>query len=522
LFIKISLFENAMKIINIIISFALIMSCAAKDTNAKVKKSSIAGRWYSSNSPELASQIDGLLEKAATKTEHAPLALILPHAGYAYSGKIAATGYRFLGNSGQAEYMPDLIVMIGPSHHEAFHGCAVLDMDYIETPLGNVKIDRGLVNRLCGDRLFIRDASPFELEHSLEIHLPFLQRIYREKMTGAIRILPILVGEIDDADAARAARAIAAASAGARTLIIVSSDFTHYGDDYGYRPFSYTDARTTAAELKKLDAGAIDRILKKDLAGFSGYCAKTGITICGRNPIRIALALPVRDFGAKLVRYDTSGAMTGDFTRTVSYAAIVCTGSLEGASPAGGQAGLTREERRFLLATARGNISSWLKKGSGIHVPRADVPKGAMEQRGIFVTLKKRGSLRGCIGYLTGVKPLAMAVLDNSYNAAFRDPRFEPLAADELKDITIEISVLTDPETVSSVDEITVGRDGIIIERGYNRGLLLPQVATEQGWDRNTFLEQACMKAGLRPGAWKEADTKIMKFRAEVFGEDEK
>jgi MEMO1 family protein len=509
------------KFLNIIILISIIVSCNALDSSAKIKKSALSGSWFSSNPTELTAQIDTFFGKGDSYAGKAPLVLILPHAGYAYSGKTAADGYRFLGVPGKSRCDADLILLIGPSHYAGFHGCMLLDVDYIETPLGKVKINREVVNRLSGDRLFRKDSSPFELEHSIEIHLPFLQRIFREKMDGDVQVLPILVGEIDDAEAVRAASSITAAIAGTRPLFIISTDFTHYGEGFRYEPFRHTDARTTVAELKKLDMGAIDLILKKDLAGFSGYCEKTGITICGRNPVRLALALPVEEFEAKLAGYDTSGAMTGDYSRSVSYAAIMFSGTLRGSrTSAGDHEELTREDRAYLLQKARDNISSWLNKGRGITIATGDAPKNTQASRGVFVTLKKSGFLRGCIGYVTGMKPLVLAVLDNSYNAAFKDPRFEPLAAGELKEIVIEISVLTVPQEVRSVDEIQVGRDGLIVERGSNRGLLLPQVATEQGWDRNTFLDQTCYKAGLRPGAWKDADTRMLRFRAEVFGED--
>ncbi len=509
------------KFLNIIISVLIIVSCNALDSSAKIKKSALAGTWFSSNPTELKTQIDVLLGKNRIYMGKTPLVLILPHAGYTYSGKTAADGYQYLGAPGNSACDADLILLIGPSHYAGFHGCAVLDADFIETPLGNVKINKEVAVRLSGDSLFRKDSSPFEMEHSLEIHLPFLQRIFRNRMAGDIQVLPILVGEIDDAEAVRAANSIAAAIAGARPLFIISTDFTHYGEGFRYEPFRHTDVRTTAAELKKLDTGAIDLILKKDLPGFSSYCKKTGITICGRNPVKIALALPVEDFEARLAAYDTSGAMTGDYARTVSYAAIIFSGRLRGSGARAGEQGdLTHEERAFLLKAARDNISSWLEKGRGIQIFPTDAPKNTLARRGVFVTLKKSGALRGCIGYVIGIKPLVLAVLDNSYNAAFKDPRFGPLAAEELKGITIEISVLTVPREVRSVDEIQVGRDGLIVERGSNRGLLLPQVATEQGWDRNTFLDQTCNKAGLRPGAWKDADTKLLRFRAEVFGED--
>ncbi|OHD63049.1 MAG: hypothetical protein A2176_09400 [Spirochaetes bacterium RBG_13_51_14] len=182
---------------------------------------------------------------------------------------------------------------------------------------------------------------------------------------------------------------------------------------------------------------------------------------------------------------------------------------------------MTPEDKRFLLKAARDNIRSWLDKGKGIRIFPTDAPKNCMATRGVFVTIKSRGDLRGCVGYPTGIKPIILAVLDNSYNAAFKDPRFEPLTAAELNQITIEISVLTEPVRMRSVEEIQAGRDGIIIERGMNRGLLLPQVAVEQGWDRSTFLGHACMKAGLPPGAWKDGETKIFRFQAVIFGEDE-
>jgi MEMO1 family protein len=512
-----------LKFINIIIVFTVMISCAAADSSIKIKKSALAGRWYSSNKNELAAEINALLASKTVNGDDAPLVLILPHAGYAYSGKIAAQGYTLLADALAGGYQPDHIILIGPSHYASFRGCSMLDVDFIETPLGRVKVDRGIINRLSGDGMFRKDSAPFEPEHSVEIHLPFLQRVYPDKLEGAIQVVPILVGELDDAEAGRAARAITAALAGTSPLFVISTDFTHYGEAYRYEPFRHTDARTSAAELKKLDTGAIDLILKKDLPGFSGYCEKTGITICGRNPLRIAIALPISDFRSRLAAYDTSGNMTADFTKSVSYAAIMFSGKIEGAVAAHDrQADLTREDRRFLLKAARENIASWLAKGRGVSMRTDDTPQNTRSNRGVFVTLKKLGSLRGCIGYVVGMKPLAEAVLDNSYNAAFRDPRFGPLTAVEMKDVIIEISVLTVPEPVRSPGEITVGRDGLIIERGGNRGLLLPQVATEQGWDRNTFLDQTCIKAGLRPGAWKEKDTKILKFRAEVFGEDER
>lgn len=180
---------------------------------------------------------------------------------------------------------------------------------------------------------------------------------------------------------------------------------------------------------------------------------------------------------------------------------------------------LTRDQRSQLLALAREVIRAEL---AGDPAPELPTPAGACrEPRGAFVTLKKSGDLRGCIGYVEAHEPLWEVVRANARNAAFRDPRFAPLEPDELPDVTIEISVLTPPMPVRDPSEVEVGRDGLIIENGPRRGLLLPQVPVEQRWDRATFLDQACRKAGLEPGCWRRSDTRILRFSADVFGEDD-
>lgn len=507
-----------------ILVMVLSFSCAASDSEAQVKKSNLAGAWYSADADELSGQIDRLLAGAPAPGERKePLVLILPHAGYVYSGKTAAAGYRIIGTMGKPVINTRLIVILAPSHHSAFRGCSLLDADFYETPLGKVRLDREAADDLARDSLYRKNPGAFEREHAVEIQLPFLQRIFGRRLAGDVRVLPVLVGDVDDGDVKKAARKLADATAKYNPVFIISSDFTHYGPNFGYEPFRNTGGQSSTVKLKELDGGAIDMILKKDLAGFSGYCGKTGATICGRNPIRIALALPIAGFRAEKIAYDTSGNITGDYTNSVSYASILMSGRLEAAKIRGNESPLLSDkDKRFLLKAARDNIASWLKKRRGIRFFPANVPPALLEKRGVFVTLKKRGELRGCVGYPAGLKPLLQAVLDNSYNAAFKDPRFGPLTASELPAITIEISVLTEPVQVRSIEEIQVGRDGLIMERGPYRGLLLPQVAVEQGWDRKTFFDQTCLKAGLPPGAWKDGETRIYRFQAVIFGEERK
>jgi AmmeMemoRadiSam system protein A len=179
---------------------------------------------------------------------------------------------------------------------------------------------------------------------------------------------------------------------------------------------------------------------------------------------------------------------------------------------------LSREARRFLLDLARATIGARL---GGAPLPSLEPDDDRLlDRRGAFVTLKIDGRLRGCIGHVVGVVPLWLAVRDNAIAAAFEDPRFAPLEADELPLAKIEISALTPLRRVAA-DEIVVGRDGILIDRGTARGLLLPQVAVEYGWDRETFLDHTCRKAGLKPGCWRDPETVISTFSAEVFGEEE-
>ena len=179
---------------------------------------------------------------------------------------------------------------------------------------------------------------------------------------------------------------------------------------------------------------------------------------------------------------------------------------------------LSPAERRWLLELARETVEAAVL---GRPLPEPAVPPGPLtERRGAFVTLKRGGALRGCIGHVVGHEPLWRSVRDNAVAAALHDPRFPPVSAGELPELELEISALTPLEIVDDPDSIVVGRDGLMVERGPFRGLLLPQVPVEWGWDRETFLDQTCRKAGLEPGCWRDPATRLYRFRAEVFGED--
>ncbi|MBN1165246.1 MAG: AmmeMemoRadiSam system protein A [Candidatus Krumholzibacteriota bacterium] len=248
--------------------------------------------------------------------------------------------------------------------------------------------------------------------------------------------------------------------------------------------------------------------------------------------------IAARELGAnscRVLKYADSGHISGDLNNVVGYVSAVFAREVSGAGENGrkqnrekdegsaaptGQAGdLSRKDKLFLLKLARRVIESRLEDSDlKIDPPPSPVLK---EKRGAFVTLKKKGNLRGCIGYIDAFKPLLETITDMASSAAFDDYRFPPVQAGELDDIEIEISVLSPIVRIEDIAEIEVGKHGIIITRGRNRGLLLPQVATEQGWDRDTFLRHTCLKAGLDQGAWKKPGTMIEIFSARIFSEKE-
>jgi hypothetical protein len=276
-----------------------------------VKRSTLAGAWYAAGAERLREQVDALLRAQPAATAEPLAALLVPHAGYVYSGRAAAAGYACLRG---ATYRRALIV--APSHFANFPGAALLDVDAFETPLGRVDVERDGVALLGRSALFHVDAAPYEREHSLEIQLPFLQRVLPEA-----RVVPVLLGALaagDDAAVAEAMRALC----DAETIVLVSSDFTHYGWRFGYEPFPPAGAVQVRSGLRALDMGAIERVCAGDAAAFQRYVAETGATICGRVPIEVFLTLHAGRTRGRLLSYYTSLDVTEDYEHCVSYACI--------------------------------------------------------------------------------------------------------------------------------------------------------------------------------------------------------
>jgi AmmeMemoRadiSam system protein B/AmmeMemoRadiSam system protein A len=446
---------------------------------------------YRNDPAELAGRVDRMIAEAPPPTrEGSPVGLVVPHAGYIYSGPIAAHGYRAIEGK---DY--DTVVVIGPSHRTPFRGISILDASSFESPLGSIPCDRPLIESLlAADDGISYLPEAHSQEHSLEVQIPFLQR-----SLPSFELVMAVIGGADPAAEEAFARLLAGVKE-KKILLVASSDFSHY------YPYGLANS---------MDRLALDSVLAMDGEELQKKIRAQKCELCGIRPVLTVMNI-TRRMGVRegiLLRQGNSGDTAGPKDRVVGYATVAFYPEGEATSSLGPDA------RRELLAIARQAIEGVVKTGRAPEPATADpvleTPRGA------FVTIKIKGRLRGCIGNfgIRNARPLFRTVSEMAVAAAVHDPRFRPLSKRELPEIEIEISALSPLRQVDDVAEIEVGRHGIYITKGGRSGVLLPQVATENGWDRDTFLEQTCRKAGLGPEEWKEGAT-ISIFSAEVFGED--
>lgn len=482
----------------------LLAVCSAQ--KSKVRQPAVAGAFYPADPKELARTVDDLLAGAkAQPLAEPPVALIVPHAGYMYSGGVAARAYALVKG-----HKFDRVVVISPSHIDAFPFAAIYDGEAYATPLGTVPVDKAFAAKLAkagsGLQLSGRGhaASGDRGEHALEVQLPFLQRAL-----GEVRLVPIVMGD-QGYEACRAlGTALAKTVPGSQTLIVASSDLSHF------HPYE---------EAVRLDRRVLKAVEEWDYYTLSRNFEQNLWEACGGGPIVAAMVAAER-LGARQARvleYANSGDVSGDRSRVVGYGAValmrVAKGPAEGNGAGGPSFTLGESEQRELLWLARKSVETAVREGKLYEGP---APRFAalLEDRGAFVTLKNHGRLRGCIGYVFPMKPLYLTVRDVAAMAAVRDERFPPVSTPELDQLEYEISVLSPLRRVLDVKEIVTGRHGLVVKRGEREGLLLPQVAREQKWGRMKFLEQTCLKAGLPPEAWRDPETDIFSFTAFVFSE---
>lgn len=464
----------------------------------RVRSSILKGKWYEGTAPSLESQVDTLLREARLfRMRGAIRALISPHSGYGYSGLCAAHGYKAL--VGQ-KYRR--VIILAPSHYGRFRGVSVLPFLHYETPLGLVEVDQEATRRLLAHSLVASHHEAEMREHSLEIQLPFLQRTLSE-----FRLLPLLIGQARlSSEEYRLLAEELKQFIDSQTLLIVSSNFTHYGPRFGFVPFD----RDVSDRIQALDSHALARIEALDFDGFLGYVNSSGTNICGFQPIALLLKILSEVDQGQRLHYVTSGKLTGDYHNSVSYASVAFAPDPDW---------LNAQERKDLLSLARQTLETHLRTNRNLNVEGDDGwAEKLRKKRGAFVTIQREGKLRGCIGTVLPIKPLYEAVRDNAINASVHDPRFPPLSAEDLDKITIEVSVLSPLTRLTSLEDIHVGRHGLVIRKGGRNGLLLPKVAADYGWDRKTFLENVCLKASLLSQDWREG-AELYCFTAQSFRE---
>lgn len=496
----------------LVVSLILLTLFCSAGTYSTVREPVVADMFYPADSAELARMVEGHLRnvKDLPAIDGRIIALIVPHAGLIYSGQIAAYSYKLLENSGV-----DKLILCGPSHRFGFEGLSVYGPGVEwKMPLGKIACHDSLCNRLLEyDKRIDVIEQAHAREHSLEVQLPYLQTVLKH-----FRVVPVIMGHQNDAAIELLADALEALEFGSRTIMIASTDWQHF------RP---------ASQGWKMDSLGIDCLEKLDAALLQKYLQSGKVELCGGGPT-VAIMKAAIAKGAdrvKILRYGDSGDVSGDKTSVVSYvAAVIYKSSDEKATPAEtsseGTTGekelpskfyLSDAEKSKLLTIARQSIKQYL---SNFFFPEFEVSDNLKEPGAAFVTLTKNGRLRGCIGHTIAQEPLYKTVSICAVQAAVADSRFRPVQPDELPGLHIEISVLTPLQEVKSLDEIEVGRDGLMISMGNQRGLLLPQVATEYGWDRTEFLEHTCNKAGLPTDAYKSPQALIQKFQAVIFHEE--
>ncbi len=489
----------------------------------------VSGTFYPAGSERLRNELAGYFAVSANPRSGVHVrAILVPHAGYVYSGHTAAAGFAAIPPG--TTY--DNIFLIGVSHRYAFEGAAVFTSGNMVTPLGKVRVNSELGKKLQStNRWFISRDEAHGPEHSLEVQLPFIQ--YR--FDPVPQVVPVLIGTKN----LNVLRAIATGLEpwfNDRNLFIISSDFSHYPSAEDARSAD----RTVSDAIVKGDPGDFLRTISNiESAGIDNLAT----AMCGwpAGLVLLYLAEKSDSLTFRNVEYTNSGDSPGGSTdQVVGYNAIVLEGkamqqcgrdaassaAATGAATNGmdltetGTFSLTAEEQKTLFGIAREAITARLEHRKPLLPDRTKLTPRLMEPLGAFVTLTTDGDLRGCIGRFTSADPLWEVVETMAAEAAFSDPRFPALTKTEYNSVHLEISVLGPMHKVQSVREIKVGRHGIYLKNGYRSGTLLPQVAMERGWTADQFLGYCARdKAGIGWDGWKDPDTEIYVYEAYVFGE---
>jgi len=450
----------------------------------QVREPVFAGSWYPGNSEDLSKMIDQFYSQVKTPDLNGTIkALIVPHAGYQYSGQVASIGFR------QLDDIYETVYLFGPSHRYPLNGASINNVTHYKTPLGEILLSEKK-ELLLSESIINSVPEAHANEHSLEIELPFLQ-----KQLSNLEILPILVGNLDRGQLTD----VLLNHLTELDLVIVSVDLSHY--------HTYDEARN-------IDANTLEKISKLDSDGI--------ITAEIDAPIAVATLLDLaseKSWKPIILYYANSGDVTGDKERVVGYSVVAFVDEKDKREP------LTKNEQEFLLKLARNTISTYLETGTKPILDLELSPK--LEQvQGCFTTLTKNHNLRGCIGHILPQEELYKCVMDNAINAAVNDRRFSKLTAIELSEVEVEVSVLSPPEPMefSSGEDLMSNLrpmvDGVVLKQGLKSSTYLPQV-WENFQSKEQFLSSLCQKGGMSIDCWQDTNTEVLTYQAFVFSESD-
>ena len=473
-----------------------------------VRPATQAGRFYEGHPQRLSREVDSLLMLHAKDACYQNVAaVIVPHAGYYFSGNVAAAAYMSLPRDKQFKR----IFLLGPSHHEWLNGASVnSEADYYATPLGQVRVDCETARKLVdGDSVFSYRAEAHDREHCLEVQLPFLQRFFALHSSLSTKEVPPIVPIIISTNDFRKLKQIAEALKPYFTdenLFVVSSDFSHYP--------SYEDAcKVDAKTGKAVESGDVEEFIATIETNARSGIRNLATSACGELAIATLMLMMDSHYEVKHLLYQNSGDIDDhDHSRVVGYHAF--------AILRGGEKtfSLSDEEKKMLKDIAYKSIKDSLD-GKGMAAANSSlftIHSSLKEKCGAFVSLHKKGRLRGCLGHFGEDTPLYEIVAEMARAAAFEDPRFLPVTRDELNDLDIEISVLTPMQRIQSLDEFQLHRHGIYIRKGRRSGTFLPQVADEVNWTKEEFVGHCSQdKAGLGWDGWRDAELYV--YEAIVF-----
>ena len=485
-----------MRLFTIIAIIMMINTCNGQQSEPVVRPATQANRFYTGDARELSEEVDSFLalHRGATIYHHVA-AVIVPHAGYYFSGNVAASAYM----SVPADQPYKRIFLLGPSHHEWLDGASVnTEADYYATPLGNVKVDRETARCITdADSVFSYQPKAHDREHCLEVQLPFLQR----RLGDVPPIVPIIISTNDFNKLKRIAHVLKPYFT-EENLFVISSDFSHYP--------SYEDAcEVDALTGKAIETGSVEAFIAALEQNARSGKRNLATSACGELAIATLMLMMDGSYEVKHLMYQNSGdAESHDHSRVVGYHSF----AIVRKSDAG--FALSDDEKRLLKEIALTSIKDSLAGKEISHSSPLTTHLSA--KCGAFVSLHKHGRLRGCIGHFGEDIPLHEIVAEMARAAAFEDPRFMPVTADELADIDIEISVLTPMRRIESLDEFELHRHGIYIRKGYRSGTFLPQVADEVNWTKEEFVSHCAQdKAGIGWDGWKDAELYV--YEAIVF-----